>query len=497
MKYFILTLFLLLLTACGDGSDKKKIVIEPPPKVESTPLKGQLVDGYPTVNGGYGYNVKPGDVIAWHINGLSTVEGYVTITDALNTEVARFDTKIAPQQIKNEQPWVEGLGYDVTFEYKIPDEMRSGVYFINGNRDFMFTVAPSSSPEILVVIPTNTMNSYSCAGGRSLYSCKDESGVSHKGVAELTFKRPIRNSDSWIGDVLGLMEGYLQWSETYVNKTYSNVGYITDKELDDEQLLMSTKLIVIPGHNEYWTMKAVQNLENHLDKGNHAIVAGGNIMWWHSRYNEHGNLVSYKSKKDIEAKEGMETTYFHQIGKPAHSVMGGSFIYGGYHDKDRWNKAIKKPMRVIEPASPIFANTQLGLCSELDLSHNHELDGVPLLGFDALGYPVPDYQKISHHRVQILAYAWAYRVGYTLGTIHASQRKPDSGYVIQFGSNGAAGIGFENESKEVFKQVFANAIETLLENRSPFSANYQAKEVVTPYQTPSKEDSKFSGAICG
>ncbi|MFY8352869.1 N,N-dimethylformamidase beta subunit family domain-containing protein [Pseudoalteromonas sp. SSM20] len=490
MKALLFILSIVLLTACGD-KDSKQISTE---TSEDISLKGYLIDGYPSVNGGYGYSVLPGQKISWHLNSNEMKEGYITILDIMDKEIDRFDAIVSPQTIHNSEPWKNGFGYEVSVTYQVPSNMKSGVYFLNGNRDFMFTVLPEQSAEITIVIPTNTMNAYSCAGGRSSYNCKDNAGLIHKREPELSFSRPIRNSDSWIKDVLMLMEDFLVWSRDDLEKKYKSIGYITDKELETSHFIDSSKVLIVPGHNEYWTLNAVNNLEAYLDSGRHAIVAGGNILWWHSRYSELGSLITYKAKTEFE-EPGKETINLQYVGKPAYTILGGSFVYGGYNDADEWNKNIKKPMKVVEPNSPIFRDTSIGLCSEVDLSHNHELDGVPILGFDSTGYPVPSYGLIKQHKVQILAYTWGYRNGHNLGTIHAAQRTTNSGYMLQFGSNGAAGAGFKNSTQHIFKKVLSNSVEILYNDMSPFSPEYQILEVETQYLTPHEE--KFKGAVCG
>ena len=491
MKYYLVALFVLFLTACG--ADTKKNTDEG----KSEPLQGQLVDGYPTVNGGFGYSVKPGEVISWHINGRSAKNGFVTINDVLGREVDKVDASIKPQKINNSEPSKNGFGYEITFEYQIPEHLNSGVYYINNNLDYMFVVTPKSSPETLIVIPTNTMNAYSCSGGQGLYPCPDEkqNPGAIPAIPKVSFERPIRSKVKWSWDVIGTMNASLQWIVQELSG--NDIGYITDYDLDSSDWIEKSKLIVVLGHSEYWTVKAKDNFEAHLDRGRHGLVLGGNIMWWNARYD--GNrLVSYKFKNDDEAL-GAKTNRMAAL-KDENPIylLAANFRFGGYHQNNWDGVSDSNPMRVIAPDSPVFKGTGLSLCDELDFSHNHEFDGVPISGFDEQGYPVPFYRIIKQHKVQILGYTWGYRNGHTLGTIHAAQRSENSGYLIQFASNGAAGFGFSNNTHVQYGQSLRNSFELLLNGQSPFSSDYKELTMKYSLQVPyGGNKSSLPLEVCG
>mgnify|MGYP000224054135 CR=1 FL=1 len=494
MKALFFILIIVLITACGDKSSNQisNEIAEP------VSLKGHLIDGYPTVEGGYGYSVLPGQEIAWHVNAKTVKEGIITINDALGREVDKLTTKVSPQTIAYNDPSKNGFGYAITFKYKVPATLSSGVYYLNNNQDYMFVVLPIESTEIMVVIPTNSMNAYSCAGGKGLYACP-KSKLFPNGsepIPKVSFARPIRSKVKWTWDIIGMMTGFLQWAESHL--TAYDVGYITDKELDDSVWLADTRLMYIPGHNEYWSLKAKNNVASFLDQKRHIIVLGGNIMWWHARY-EGNSLVSYKHEKDVFAKDGEETNYLHYLdGQNAVYTLGANFHYGGYH-KNVWDadSLEKNAFRITADKSPIFDNTGIKLCDEIDLSHNHEFDGVPIFGFSEAGLPVPAYKIIKQHKVEILGYTWGYRGGHTIGTIHAAQRTPNSGYLVQFGSNGAAGFGFTNGTSEIYKQVLENTQKTLLNGLSPFSPEYTEETIAHELRIPyGGEKSEFPYEKC-
>ena len=54
--------------------------------------------------------------------------------------------------------------------------------------------------------------------------------------------------------------------------------------MDDEQALSGAKLLIVLGHSEYWTEAARRNFDAHIDRGGHAMIVGGNVMWWRVEY---------------------------------------------------------------------------------------------------------------------------------------------------------------------------------------------------------------------
>lgn len=215
---------------------------------------------------------------------------------------------------------------------------------------------------------------------------------------------------------------------------------------------------------------------------------------WNARYEDNGRqLVVYKYDPDPGAPANEQTTHLHRLVKEngvsrgAHHSIGGLFSYGGYNE-NRWDRNTQNnPMRVIRPNAPIFSGVGLSMCEEIDMSHNHEMDGPLLNGFDVNGFPSVRYDLYSHlHNFEILAYTWGYRGGNTIGTMHALQRKPDSGTVVQFASNGATDFGFTNASQAKYRKIVSNVFSTLIDGKYKFESDtlYKAElkhEMTFPY----------------
>ena len=143
-------------------------------------------------------------------------------------------------------------------------------------------IVRASNPEIVVVYSSNTENAYCTAGGKSLYSYDT---VTHKFAGVVSFLRPIHLPHH--------STDFLKWFNTL---DYKNVGYICDYDLDNYENFRNAKILMIPGHSEYWTRKARENFDRFVDEGKDAIILSGNTMWWQVRYSEKGDqLICYKS----------------------------------------------------------------------------------------------------------------------------------------------------------------------------------------------------------
>ncbi|MEO2265934.1 N,N-dimethylformamidase beta subunit family domain-containing protein [Pseudoalteromonas sp. YIC-656] len=457
-----------------------------------------IINGYTSVvrniNGNNeivsGLSVLPNETIRFHLSTDASLTDKIYITDVNNEIVSIAPADYKKQKAMGDEPWVDGFNYDVSATTTL-EELSSGIYYVNGQEEVFFTVKnPSKKAKITLVVPTNTQNAYSCHGGRGLYPCYDPlTGTKNDKAVSVSFLRPQRIDTevfSWAWDVIHLIRPFLNWIDSE-SMFAEDVQYITDADLDNYEEFSNSELLLIPGHNEYWSVKGQDNFNKYVDSGKDAIIAGGNIMWWNVRYEDLGRqLTSYKAAPEVDkdAVFGEETTYFHRlkdedgVSRAAFHSIGGLFIYGGY-EGNKWDKTSgSNPFRIIRPNASIFAGTSVEMCDDLDMSDNHEMDGPYIDGFDANGFPHVRYDSYKHlYNFEVLAYTWGFRVGHTIGTVHALQRKIDSGTVLQFGSNGAGAFGFTNNTGKLYRKVMTNAVDIMLNGKYRFESEdlYQAE----------------------
>jgi|GEM_PF-980363 len=488
---------IFLYTPRRTGTDKVEVsVMNSNEVLEKLTIKidvGSVIieDGYPSKTNSkgelaYGYSAYPGETISWHLNGKTSSEEKLAITTTSGQLVDEVTAIVAPQSISNTEPWKKGFGYAKTFDYTVPENMKSGVYFLAGHKDLFFVVKSKVIKDIVVVIPTNTMNAYSCAGNRNTYGQCWENGNPTKAVPKVSFLRPIRDRRVEYADALGMTLPMLSWLNDE-KQEFSDVSYITDFELDDLEYYRNSKLLMILGHNEYWSHKGQKNFDTYIQEyGKNAWIGGGNIMWWASRYEDNDNTLVVFRKNDTEAPSPeLRTILFESLGVSIIKSLGGDFDHGGYDHNKMDSFATPNAMKIVQPDSPLFANTEIGICYNIDLSENGEMDGAPIIGFDINGLPVADAEKYDLYRFEILGYAWGYRGGHTAGTMHVLQKTENSGVVVQFGSLGASSHAFMNDTNITYRQIMTNVITTLTSGNSAFSSEVDnAKEVKYPVLLP-------------
>ena len=92
---------------------------------------------------------------------------------------------LSSQAINGEQPWSDGLGYELTFEYTVPS-LPSGIYLWEQSVPFIVRQSETTHP-ITVLYPSNTVAAYNSEGGRSLYHYNSDNGISADSVSFLRY----------------------------------------------------------------------------------------------------------------------------------------------------------------------------------------------------------------------------------------------------------------------------------------------------------------------
>ena len=271
-----------------------------------------IVDGYSNQ-----LSVKPGDSITLYLNAIEPVSGYsLKLYDLSNKEVARFSVNVGPQEKARRKPWEEGYGYEASATLKIPN-LKSGVYLWEGKIPL---VVKAINPRIVILYSSNTENAYCPAGGKSLYGFNS---TDLKMASKVSFLRPIPLPKH--------SEAFLRWIHT---QPLSDVGYITDMDMDNYQEIKKASLLIIPGHNEYWTVQARRNFDQFINEGKDALILSGNTMWWQVRYEENNTkLVCYRfADEDPITTPKLKTINWNerQLEYPILNSIGVDFSLAGF-----------------------------------------------------------------------------------------------------------------------------------------------------------------------
>lgn len=366
----------------------------------------------------------PGDTCRIFVNPYSEekMKAKLRLTNIEGKTVDRIAAKLFPQDTSELNPWENGFGYELNAEYVIPD-VPSGFYFIDNK--IPIVVKSRDKKPLTLVYPSNTLNAYNTAGGHSLYVFNSVNNIASNIVS---FHRPMPFGDqyaspeffSWIHDEYG-----------------ENINYICDSDLDDYETFGNSDILLIPGHNEYWSRKARLNVDKYVDAGGHGIVLSGNVMWWQVRYDPvDGSILCYKDwNEDPIADTLLKTVNWNdpKLNYPIIGSIGANFVNGGFGygivDDDNGYDGYK----IVSPESPLLEGTDLKFGDVISLPTS-EFDGAPLLGFDKDSVPILDLDKLPFQNINLIGFDIGFREGPTVGTFIVFQKRKDSGIVINAGS---------------------------------------------------------------
>lgn len=173
-----------------------------------------------------------------------------------------------------------GLNWGAGYNVNIPSDWKSGIYelsFNNGRGDYSEFVAikssqPGTHSKVLVLDSLPTKIAYSPIGGKSMYGFNSTNG---QASATVSMERPT---------------GRGQWTEHREFVTWldqQGIIYEAASMMDlhrDPSLLSQYNLVILIGHNEYWSKEMRDNWDNYLAAGGNGAIFSGNTMWWQVRF---------------------------------------------------------------------------------------------------------------------------------------------------------------------------------------------------------------------
>ncbi|WP_434389295.1 N,N-dimethylformamidase beta subunit family domain-containing protein [Melittangium boletus] len=224
-----------------------------------------------------------------------------------------------------------------TLEIATDDKWVPGVYVVklvredNFQRYVPFFVRdPFPASDVTVLIPTLNWQAYNAWGGTSLYD--DKPGITGTGRAfQASFDRPYyRNFGA--GHLMDDEHGLIMWMEAQG----LDVTYVTNEELDRSGAsLAHAKVLVMSGHDEYWTGTLRDRADKAQAEGRSIINLGANQAYWQVRLEpaadgrEDRVVTCYKGdKRDPVGLKSQElTTKFRSLptGRPENELLGVMF----------------------------------------------------------------------------------------------------------------------------------------------------------------------------
>lgn len=374
------------------------------------------------------------------------------VYDAIGTVVFSVNSPLKVQNVSSDTPYLQGYGFQPSVEFDIPPNTPSGIYLIE-NR-IPFVIKTHDPVDFMIIYPSNTANAYCESGGKSLYTVplSDRPPI-------VSFHRPI--------DLQYFSSQCLNW---FPQLNGFKIGYLADIDLDDYTNLDNSNVLILVGHNEYWSRRGRKNFDQFIDNGKHALILSGNTMWWQVRYSEDGSqLICYKDQKlDPEKDVLLKTEYWANpiLKYPIFSSICADSDEGGYglRSDQGWDG-----YKIASPNSPLLEGTNLKRGDIISLP-TAEYDGTLIEGFDPEGYPIPDQNALHVNRIELIGFDRGFREKTTYGTFIIFQRTSTSGIIINTASTDwCSSSGMGGNSGDVIKKITLNAMTKLLNGDPVFS----------------------------
>ncbi len=373
----------------------------------------------------------------------SDYEKSIKLFDINGAEIDRIKAQLTKQPKIDNKTWYEiGYQYKKTFDFNT-SKLKSGIYYFESSSPFVIK-NPKRKNDILVVYPSNTVNAYNKNGGRSTYT--KPIGV------KLSRRRPTE-----------LMRQGLEFWKWIPDQDY-NVDYIADEDLDDYKNIKAYKVIIISGHNEYWTRLGRRNFDKYINEGGNALILSGNTMWKQVRYEDDKVICYNKYHNDSLVQDTLRTSNYaiKQLNYPIESSIGLNFTKGGYgiQEDNGWDG-----YKIVREESILLENTNLSNGEILSVP-SEECDGADLI-FEN-DKVILDTNFIKFYRQKLIGYDKGFRIKETNPAFIVFQKTKNSGVVINVGSNTWCLHGFEGKDEQLVKQITTNCINALLKNKDLF-----------------------------
>jgi hypothetical protein len=214
-------------------------------------------------------------------------------------------------------------GWPVTDSFHVSASAVSGYYLaeavamtgpsVGRMRFYPFVVRTSASQpasHTLVQIGLNTAEAYNTWGGKSLYA---SNSTGEKPAVKVSFNRPFQTQGvgSQTFDCYQLIR--------FLERAGYDVSYTTDIDTDGNPgELRRHKLVIVAGHDEYWTKGIRDAFGAARDAGVNLVDFGANTGVWQNRYeNEDRTIVEYRNAStDPDPDPTLKTVEFQHLATP-------------------------------------------------------------------------------------------------------------------------------------------------------------------------------------
>lgn len=226
--------------------------------------------------------VRQGEVLAF-VTGGAPARGTVRVEDAVDGELVHQGAYGGGSWRLAAGPGWRSSLYRAVFE---PGPERGDPVSAQDNEAY-FVVRPgpgAGRAPVLLSVPFATWQAYNRAGvpGEGLYWTEDP-----RRASRVSFDRPGGGPppERW-------EHGIMRW----LREQRIAADYCSNLDLhDDPGLLGGCRLLVIAGHDEYWTWEMRDAVESFTRGGGNLAIFGANTCWWQMRLEDGGRtMVCYR-----------------------------------------------------------------------------------------------------------------------------------------------------------------------------------------------------------
>ncbi len=234
-----------------------------------------------------------------------------------------------------DRPYENCCNWANPFVVDIPADWPTGIYRMqlsaepdnfpfNGPMNLTFIVRPMSAgsvSDILVLDTAPTDIAYNQWGGASSYISAyygEERG------RVMSLRRPGQNK----------VTNEAQFLDLWAKRIGLNLEWASMQDIErNPNYLRAYKTVVLVGHNEYWSRRQRDALDDFVARGGNLLIIGGNTMWWQVRFDD-TKMYIYKDPTldplyGIDDENVTSRWYEAPVNYPEESSIGLSFRWGG------------------------------------------------------------------------------------------------------------------------------------------------------------------------
>lgn len=307
-----------------------------------------------------------------------------------------------------------------------------------------FVVRPvqkTAAAKVLVQVPVTTAQAYNNYGGKSLYGYNSSSGVA---ATQVSFDRPF--TDPWNLAFDRWQAPFIRW----LAKNGITADFCTSIDLHrDPTVANGYALLLLAGHDEYWTRAMRSRLDTFVAAGGNAGIFSGNTCWWQARLEANAtgsadrSLVCSKSSlADPDPRAAFKTDNWINLVPPDPE---NSSIGLGWNRGASWTNPLLRPATpwVVQRDHWVFTGTGLAAGASFGGAYSgYEIDALEFTRGTTDGRVYPTSSDGSPASLTVLALADASTWNVQAQALGQSGEKSGFGAISIHSRGGAQGVVF-------------------------------------------------------